>query len=275
MTSIPRPTAAARGTARSADGTRIAWKRYGRGEPAVLFVPTWNLVDSRVVGHQVVALEPHATVITYDPRGAGESERPASGYGFAHHAADALAVLDANGIERAAVLTASRGLNAAVVLASDHPGRVVRIASIGSYMVLDAEPAAPDEDRLASLVDDWPAFIIPFMHRVFNEAGSKAVIEEMVGIGLEASPVVVAAQERELDWSDPAHRLPEIPCPTLLIHGGADATVPPSLPHAIANAMPDARVTIVAAGGHRPDIRSPELVNPMLLDFLLEIDNRP
>jgi hypothetical protein len=34
-------------------------------------------------------------------------------------------------------------------------------------------------------------------------------------------------------------------------------------------------VTIIAAGGHRPDIRSPELVNPLLLDFLLEITNRP
>lgn len=55
--------------ATSADGTRIAWYRYGGGERAVLFVPTWNIVDARVVGHQVASLEPHATVVTYDPRG--------------------------------------------------------------------------------------------------------------------------------------------------------------------------------------------------------------
>jgi hypothetical protein len=48
----------------SVDGTRIAWYRYGGGERAVLFVPTWNIVDARVVGHQVAALEPHATVVT-------------------------------------------------------------------------------------------------------------------------------------------------------------------------------------------------------------------
>ncbi len=69
---IPKPRPRERGTAVSADGTQIAWYRYGEGERAILFMPTWNLVDARVVGHQVVALEPHATVFTYDPRGAGE-----------------------------------------------------------------------------------------------------------------------------------------------------------------------------------------------------------
>ena len=79
--------------ATSTDGTQIAWYRYGGGERAILFVPTWNIVDARVVGHQVAALEPHATVVTYDPRGHGASERPKRGYDFPLHAADALAVL--------------------------------------------------------------------------------------------------------------------------------------------------------------------------------------
>jgi pimeloyl-ACP methyl ester carboxylesterase len=94
--------------ATSSDGTRIAWYRYGGGERAILFVPTWNIVDARVVGHQVAALEPHATVVTYDPRGAGASERPERGYDFPLHAADALAVLDATGIGQVALVTASR-----------------------------------------------------------------------------------------------------------------------------------------------------------------------
>jgi hypothetical protein len=72
--------------ATSADGTSIAWYRYGSGERAVLFVPTWNIVDARVVGHQVADLEPHATVITYDPRGHGASGRPERGYDFPLHA---------------------------------------------------------------------------------------------------------------------------------------------------------------------------------------------
>jgi pimeloyl-ACP methyl ester carboxylesterase len=38
---------------------------------------------------------------------------------------------------------------------------------------------------------------------------------------------------------------------------------------AIADALPDARLELIAGGGHRPDIRSPELANPILLEFLL------
>jgi pimeloyl-ACP methyl ester carboxylesterase len=133
--------------ATSADGTRIAWYRYGEGPRTVLFVPTWNLVDARVVGHQVVALEPHATVLTYDPRGAGASERPERGYDFSRHAADARAVLDATGTERAVLVTASRGLNAAVLLIADDPQRFDRLASLAPYMKLEPDPPPPDPPR--------------------------------------------------------------------------------------------------------------------------------
>ena len=31
------------------DGVRVFWERYGEGEPAVLFLPTWSIVHSRVL----------------------------------------------------------------------------------------------------------------------------------------------------------------------------------------------------------------------------------
>jgi pimeloyl-ACP methyl ester carboxylesterase len=255
--------------ATSADGTHIAWYRYGSGEPAVLFVPTWNIVDARVVGHQVVALEPHATVITYDPRGAGASDRPEHGYDFPLHAADALAVLEANGIERVALVTASRGVNAAVLLSADDPGRFDRLVVVAPYMRLEPDPAPPDPDRLEALRTDWPGFIVPFMHSVFPEPDSSDVIAEMIAIGLEATPEVAVTQEVELDWERPARLLGEVACPTLVVHGEADI-VPVSLAESIVAAMPNARLEVIPNGGHRPDIRTPELVNPLLLEFLLE-----
>ena len=102
--------------ATSVDGTRIAWYRYGGGDRAILFVPTWNIVDARVVGHQVAALESQATVVTYDPRGAGASERPKSGYDFLLHAADAVAVLRDAGVDHVSLVTASRGFNHIVLV---------------------------------------------------------------------------------------------------------------------------------------------------------------
>ena len=267
---IPAPRPRAQGMATSSDGTRIAWYRYGDGERAVLFVPTWNIVDARVVGHQVAALEAHATVVTYDPRGAGASERPEHGYDFPLHAADALAALEATGIERAALVTASRGLNAALLLVAGDPTRFDRVAAVAPYMQLEAEPEPPDPDWLESLRSDWPGFIVPFMHEVFTEPGSADVIAEMIAIGLEATPEVAVTQELELDWQRPARLLERLSCPTLVVHGEADAAVPLALAERIVAAMPNARLEVIPNGGHRPDIRTPELVDPLLLDFLLD-----
>ena len=267
---IPAPRPSAVGTATSADGTQIAWRRYGEGERAILFVPTWNLVDSRVVGHQVAALERRATVVTYDPRGAGASERPASGYDFSLHGADALAVLQAAEVERVAVVTASRGINAAVLLAADHPQRFDRLAVVAPYMQLETEPRPPNPEWLESLRTDWRGFIVPFMHAVFTEPDSDEVIAEMTAIGLEATPEVIVSQELELDWQRPARLLGRVTCPTLVVHGEADAPVPVAHAESIVAAMANARLEVIPGGGHRPDIRTPELVNPLLLDFLLD-----
>jgi pimeloyl-ACP methyl ester carboxylesterase len=227
-------------------------------------------VDARVVGHQVVALESRATVLTYDPRGAGASERPARGYDFPFHAADAIAVLDACEIERAALVTASRGLNAVVLVATDDPPRVERLAAIAPYMQFEAEPAPPNPRWLASLRTDWSGFIVPFMSSVFTEPDSGDVIAEMIEIGLEASPDVVATQETELDWTRPAGLLGRVRCPALVVHGTEDAPVPVELAESIVAAMANARLELIPGGGHRPDIRTPELVNPLLVEFLLD-----
>ena len=267
---IPTPRRGAEGMATSVDGTRIAWYRYGGGDSAILFVPTWNLVDARVVGHQVAALESRATVVTYDPRGAGAGERPKTGYDFPLHAADALAVLDATGIEHCVLVTASRGVNAAVLLATDAPERLTRMAVVAPYMQLEPEPAAPDPEWLKGLQADWAGFIVPFMHEVFTEPDSADVIAEMIAIGLEATPEVIVTQELEHDWQRPARLLERVTCPTLVVHGEADAHVPVALARSIVDAMPNARLTVVPSGGHRPDIRTPELVNPVLLEFLLD-----
>jgi pimeloyl-ACP methyl ester carboxylesterase len=267
---IARPQPHEQGIATSVDGTRIAWYRYGAGDRAVLFVPTWNLVDARVAGNQVAALQSLAVVVTYDPRGAGASERPKRGYDFSLHAADARAVLDANGIESAAIVTASRGLNAAVLLISGNQSRITRLVAIAPYMNLGAETAASDPARLEAVRTDWAGFIVPFMHNVFTEPESDEVIAEMVEIGMEASPDVIVTQELEVGWEQPAQLLETITCPTLVIHGEADVPVPVSLAETIVAALPNARLEVIPGGGHRPDIRTPDLVNPLLIEFLSE-----
>ena len=111
---------------------------------------------------------------------------------------------------------------------------------------------------------------MPFMHKVFTEPDSADVIAEMIAIGLEVTPEVAVTQELELDWQRPARLLGRVTCPTLVVHGEADAAVPAALAGSIVAALPNARLELIPAGGHRPDIRTPEVVNPLLVDFLLD-----
>lgn len=260
-------------------GVEIAWRRQGRGDPTVLFVPTWNLVDSRVSRHQVSFLSSRATVITYDPRGAGASDRPPSGYDFEDHMADALAVLEDTETERAVVVTASRGINAAVLLATRHPERVQGIVGVAPGIEFDREVDETfwqerdsyegwEKFNAAYWRRDWPDFVRFFMNEVFTEPDSEATIDEIVDIAIGASPEMLIQQEREQDWSITAPLLGSVGCPTLLIHGDDDHLTPHMVAETIASAMPDARLVILPGAGHRPDIRDPETVNPLIGAFL-------
>ena len=82
----------------------------------------------------------------------------------------------------------------------------------------------------------------------------------MTKIGFEATPDVIATQEGELDWTEPARLLASVATPTLVLHGADDKPVPVEHAESIVAAMANARLEVITDGRHRPDIRSPELV---------------
>jgi pimeloyl-ACP methyl ester carboxylesterase len=84
------------------DGVRVFWERYGDGEPAFL--------------------ARHGTVVTFDPRGNGRSDRP----------------MDAAGLERA-VVVAWCDLGESLLLAAEHPERVAGLILIAPPLRVDAE----------------------------------------------------------------------------------------------------------------------------------------
>src|SRR5919198_2699946 len=93
------------------DGVRVHYQVFGRGRRTILLLPSWSIVHSRVWKMQVPYLSRHAQVVTFDGRGNGRSDRPRGreSYADAEFVADALAVLDAVGVERAAVVSLSQG----------------------------------------------------------------------------------------------------------------------------------------------------------------------
>jgi pimeloyl-ACP methyl ester carboxylesterase len=88
---------------------------------------------------------------------------------------------------------------------------------------------------------------------------------------LEADPEILIQQHREmhrgLDFLAAPTILGTISSPTLVVHGELDLSVPLAVAEAVAAAIPGAALAVALAGGRRPDIRSPELFNPLLVEF--------
>ena len=98
------------------DGVNLHYEVYGSGEPTVFLLPTWSIIHSRHWKMQIPYLARHCRVLTFDGRGNGRSDRPASGYHEREFAADALAVMDATATEKAVLVSLSLGAQRALLL---------------------------------------------------------------------------------------------------------------------------------------------------------------
>ena len=100
------------------------------------------------------ALAQDFEVIAVDQRGMGLSDKPAGGYDTGTQAGDLLALMDALGHERFAVVGHDTGFAISYALAADHPDRVARVALAeipGSPGTVTAPPLflpGPLNDRL-------------------------------------------------------------------------------------------------------------------------------
>src|SRR5258706_13852657 len=89
------------------DGVQVFWERYGAGEQTILFLPTWEIVHSRLWKCQIPYLARRFRVMTFDPRGNGRSDRPidVDAYDRREVAGDAIAFLDALGMDETGVVS--------------------------------------------------------------------------------------------------------------------------------------------------------------------------
>jgi pimeloyl-ACP methyl ester carboxylesterase len=119
-------------------GVRLFWELYGDGEPTLLFACPGPIVQSRLWKGQVAYLARHARVLVYDPRGGGQSDRPrgAAAYSVPEMAQDALAVMDAAGIERTVIVTTSGAARAALWLLANHPDRFSGAVFVAPFLPL-------------------------------------------------------------------------------------------------------------------------------------------
>jgi len=107
------------------NGARIYWTEQGRGEPLLLIMGLGYPHEMWYRVAPVLAERYH--VIMLDNRGVGRSDVPPGPYPIATMAADARAVLDAAGIDRAHVLGVSMGGMIAQEFTLQNPQRVAAL----------------------------------------------------------------------------------------------------------------------------------------------------
>ena len=235
-------------------------------------------------------------MLTFDPRGNGRSGRPREPAAYAERefAADALAVMDATDTQQAVLVSLSKGAQRALLLATDHPDRVLAAAFIGPFF-----PASPlgglrwrvmahPRLRRALFVrppvakgwlkfnaahwrSDYPDFVDWWMRRMFNTPHSTKQIEDAIGWGLETDAETLIASVLG-DLAAPATRRDQLAlagrvrCPVLVISAPNDKLSS----HADAKALAKAtrgELLSVPDGSHGPHARKPVAVNLALRAF--------
>jgi len=269
------------------DGVKIFYEVYGDGKATILLLPPWSIVHSRGWKMQIPYLARHYRVITFDPRGNGRSDRPigAKAYDEREFAADAVAVLDATGSDRAVIVGFSLGAQRSLLLATEHPARVAGVVFIGPAVPL--APTASRDQWVAGFnqprdsyhgwgkynrhywLSDYEDFVEFFFSKAYNEPHSTKHHEDAVAWGMDTDPETLVDTHLGPSLSaDDVHALAErVSCPVLVIHGTADAIRTHQAGVALANLLGGTMVSLDGSG-HAPHARDPVKVNLLLRDFV-------
>ena len=251
-------------------GVKIATQN-GDGVPLVLItgigahVGMWAPFAQRMRGHRIVA---------FDAPGTGGSERPRAPMRIPALSAHVLALLDVLELDRVDVLGYSWGGALAQVLAHRAPHRVRRLVLCATSVGLGGTPPRP----FAALALATPVrYYHPALFRLMIPAiagGQTAREPNLFKAQAEARlahPPSVLGYAYQLFAAAGFSSLPwvrELRQPTLILTGDQDPVVPLANARQLARLIPDARLHVVAGGGHLFLLDQLDDGAPPIRDFL-------
>ena len=203
---------------------RLFWRDDGAGAPLLLLnsvgcdLNLWDAAMPHLSGFRVIRM---------DMRGHGRSDAPPGDYTLGQIAADAVAVLDAAGTEKAAICGLSLGGMTAMTMALNTPDRV-------SALVLACTSPQMDPEGWRARVElvraqGMAAVVDAVMARFFSDHFRRDHAAEVAAVRtrfLELDPLGYAggcAAIRDMALID---KISAIRKPTLIIAGGEDVATP-------------------------------------------------
>lgn len=224
---------------------------------------------------QAPALSQHFQVITFDNRGAGESDKPDGPYTTAQMAADTAGLLDALGIKGANVVGHSLGGFIAQELTLSRPELISKLVLASTtFGGPNAIPITAEALEVLTKREGDPVRLVKRGIAIATAPGfaerEPEVAQELLQYRL-SNPVPPAQYEAQVT-ADAIHdaeaRIGQIHCPTLILFGEHDKVVPLGNAELLAEKISDAQVKILSDVGHIFPIEDPEATNSALLEFL-------
>ena len=210
-------------------------------------------------------------VLRYDQRGHGRSEAPEGRYSFDTLIADAVALMDALGIERAHFCGLSMGGATALGMAQRAPERVDRAIVCDSGCASTPASAQQWEERIvvaktqgmAALADPTIARWFP-PETVAAKPPHIAKIRQMIMATPVNGFVGCAAALADHDFRSAVGTVTR---PVLFVAGEKDGTTPAAMRQMQAE-LAGARYVEMPGAGHISNLDQPDLFNRALADFL-------
>lgn len=249
------------------DGGHIRYSLSGQGPAVLLIHGLGSCADDWLP--QVQALSAHYTVIAPDLRGHGASSPASGSLPVTQHAADMVALLEHEGIDKVHLVGLSMGGAVTFQLALDQPQRVC------SATITNSAPAF--------VVRNWrERLMVAQRFAIVHLLGLPRMAKVLAGRLFPQQPELqsqfiarfsrndkasyLAAMRGLLGWSV-GDRLGEIRCPVLVVAADQDY-MPLADKKAYCALLPHAQLAVIENAHHAVTAEHPKAFNQLLMDFL-------
>lgn len=265
-------------------GCRLHYEVVGAGPPVVFIQGTG--VHGAGWSPQTSVLQSEFSCLSFDHRGMGQSQPPGARVTVPQLAQDTLALMDAQGWERAHIVGHSLGGLVALEVALAARSRVHSLALLCTFARgREATRLTPAmlwtglRTRIGTRAQRRRAFLeLVLPASACEDAQAERIAGELAplfGHDLADQPPIVMAQLRAMTAYDATPRLAILGgLPTLVVSAELDRIAPPRLGRAIAAGVPGAEYQELAGAAHGMPIHRAAEVNAMLRDHLQRAEVR-
>lgn len=252
------------------------------GRPVIL-IHGWPL-SGKAWAHQVPALaEAGFRVITYDRRGFGQSEKPASGFDYDTLAQDLADLMESHDLRDASLVGFSMGGGEVARYIANHGESRLRSVVFASavppfLMKSDDNPEGPlTEDAAQEMEDglraDRNAFFDQFTRDFFSAGGALKVSEDerqkAIALCKQSDQAAALGCMEAFGTTDFREDLKKVSLPTLVLHGDSDGIVPFEGSGARTKAaIHGSQLALIEGGPHGVNVSHAEAFNAALIGFL-------